>query len=317
MISFIISRLLNLIPLVLITTMIVFTITVLLPGDPTVTILGEDATAAQREIAREQYGLNDPLPVQYVNWLGRALTGDLGRSLHSNERVIQMLMDRIPVSIELTILSILVAVAIGVPAGVIAARSPNTIVDLGVSFLAMTSVAIPYFWSGILLILLFSVRLGLVPPSGFIPITEDPVQHFRLMLLPSLTIGTSFAALIMRQTRASVLQVMSQDYIRSSRAKGLSERVVVFKHALRNALIPVVTVVGLQIGGLLSGTVVTETIFSLPGIGRLLVDAIFARDFPVIQGTLLFIVSIVLIVNLITDIAYMILDPRIRYKTGN
>jgi len=278
-----------------------------------VTILGEQATAEQRAVAREQYGLDRPIPVQYADWLVRTVSGDLGRSLHTREKVVDILAQRIPVSIELSLLSIFIAVLVGVPAGVIAARNPNSATDLVVSFLALTGVAVPYFWMGILLILLFSVTLGLLPPSGFVPFAEDPWRHVELFVLPALTIGTAFAALIMRQTRAALLQILTQDYIRTARAKGLSETVVVLKHGLRNALVPVVTVVGLQIGALLSGAVVTETVFSLPGLGRLLVDAIFARDFPVIQGALLFIVAVVLFVNLLTDIVYSLLDPRIRY----
>ena len=300
-------------PVLLVTTMVIFGLTSLLPGDPTVTILGEQATPEQREQARAEYGLDRPIPVQYVSWVGRAMTGDLGRSLRSREPVVGMLAERIPVTLELTLLSILVAIVLGLPAGVVAARWRNTPIDLAIGVVAMAGVAVPYFWMGVLLILLFSLQLGLLPPSGYVPFAEAPVQNLKLMILPSLTIGFAFAGLIMRQTRAAMLQVLSNDYIRTARAKGLSERVVILKHALRNALVPVVTVIGLQIGALLGGAVVTETVFALPGLGRMLVEGIFSRDFPAVQGAVLFIVLCVLLVNLLTDLLYTLLDPRIQY----
>jgi len=311
MVRFLLSRLWQIATVVLLVCATIFILTNLLPGDPTVTILGEQASAEQRATARRQYGLDRPAPVRFVLWLGNAFSGDLGRSLRSNEPVVQMLVARIPVTLELAALSILIAIAIGLPAGIIAARARGTWLDVVVSVLAMTSVAIPYFWMGILLIMLFALKLAWLPPSGYIPFFSDPVGNLRLMVLPALTIGTAFAALIMRQTRASLLQVMSQDYIRSARAKGLSEPVVLLRHGLRNALIPVVTVIGLQIGALLGGAVVTETVFSLPGLGRMMVDGIFQRDFPVIQGAILFIVLCVIAVNLFTDLLYAWLDPRV------
>jgi peptide/nickel transport system permease protein len=311
MVRFLLSRLWQIATVVLLVCATIFILTNLLPGDPTVTILGEQASAAQRATARQQYGLDRPAPVRFVLWLGNAFSGDLGRSLRSNEPVLEMLVARIPVTLELAALSILIAIAIGLPAGIIAARARGTWLDVVVSVLAMTSVAIPYFWMGILLIMLFALKLAWLPPSGYIPFLSDPIGNLRLMILPALTIGTAFAALIMRQTRASLLQVMSQDYIRSARAKGLSEPSVLLHHGLRNALIPVVTVIGLQIGALLGGAVVTETVFSLPGLGRMMVDGIFQRDFPVIQGAILFIVLCVIAVNLFTDVLYAWLDPRV------
>jgi peptide/nickel transport system permease protein len=308
---FLLSRLSQVAVVVLLVCLTIFVLTNLLPGDPTVTILGEQATAEQRATARAQYGLDLPAPVRFFRWLGNAATGDLGRSLRSSEPVVQMLAARIPVTLELTLLSIAIAIVIGLPAGIIAARFRGTPLDVVVSLLAMTSVAIPYFWMGILLIMLFALKLAWLPPSGYVPLLSDPVGNLKMMILPALTIGTAFAALIMRQTRASLLQVLSQDYIRSARAKGLSEPAVLLRHGLRNALIPVVTVIGLQIGALLGGAVVTETVFSLPGLGRMMVDGIFQRDFPVIQGAILFIVLCVIVVNLITDALYAWLDPRV------
>lgn len=308
---FLFSRLSQVAVVVALVCITIFVLTNLLPGDPTVTILGEQATAEQRAQARADYGLDLPAPVRFFRWLGHAATGDLGRSLRSNEPVVRMLADRIPVTLELTFLSILIAALIGLPAGIIAARFRGTPLDVAVSLVAMTSVAIPYFWMGVLLIMLFALKLAWLPPSGYVPFLSDPIGNLRLMILPALTIGTAFAALIMRQTRASLLQVLSQDYIRSARAKGLSEPAVLLRHGLRNALIPVVTVIGLQIGALLGGAVVTETVFSLPGLGRMMVDGIFQRDFPVIQGAILFIVLAVIVVNLLTDALYAWLDPRV------
>ena len=305
------SRLSQIATVVLLVCATIFVLTNMLPGDPAVTILGEQASAEQRAIARAKHGLDLPAPVRFVRWLGNAATGDLGRSLRSNEPVARMLADRIPVTLELTALSILVAIVIGLPAGIIAARARGSFLDVLVSIAAMTSVAIPYFWMGILLIMLFALKLAWLPPSGYIPFLTDPLGNLTRMILPALTIGTAFAALIMRQTRASLLQVMSQDYIRSARAKGLPESAVLIRHGLRNALIPVLTVIGLQIGALLGGAVVTETVFSLPGLGRMMVEGIFQRDFPVIQGAILFIVLCVIVVNLFTDLLYSWLDPRI------
>lgn len=305
-------KLAQMLPVALIVTIIVFALTNLLPGDPTVTILGEQATAEQRAAVRVEYGLDRPAPLRYVEWLARAAQGDFGRSLRTREHVSEMLTARVPVTLQLTFVAILIAVAIGVPAGIMAARFRGSAIDVVVSFVAMSSVAIPYFWMGVMLILFFSLRLGWLPPSGYVPFFEDPVQNLRLMVLPAVTIGTAFAALVMRQTRASMLQVLTQDYIRTARAKGMSEPRVVLKHALRNALIPVSTVVGLQIGALLGGAVVTETVFAMPGLGRMLVDGIFQRDFPVIQGAILFIVVAVFAVNVLTDLLYRLFDPRVK-----
>lgn len=311
MLKYTVYRLGQMAPVLFFVSIIIFGLTVMLPGDPTVTILGEFSTPAQREIARVQYGLDQPVPVQYVRWIGRVAKGDFGRSLRTNERVLDLMVERLPVTVEVSILSIVIAIGMGVPLGIAAAVWRNTWIDVTASSVALSSLAIPHFWVGILLIQLFSLVLGWLPPSGFVPLFEDPVQNLRLMIMPALTLGTAFAALIMRQTRASILEVLGEDYIRTARAKGLSETVVLLKHALRNALIPVVTVTGLQVGKVLGGSVITETIFSLPGLGRMVVEAIFSRDFPVVQGGVLFIVLVILMVNLVTDLIYTSLDPRI------
>jgi len=312
MLRYFAHKLAQMLPVAVIVTIIVFALTNMLPGDPTVTILGEQATAEQRAAVRVEYGLDQPAPVRYLDWMARVAQGDFGRSLRTRESVAAMLSARVPVTLQLTFLSILIAVAIGVPAGILAARFRGTAIDIVASFLAMSSVAVPYFWMGILLIMLFSLKLGWLPASGHVRFLDNPVLNLKLMILPALTIGSAFAALVMRQTRASMLEVLSLDYVRTARAKGLSETTVVLKHALRNALIPVVTVIGLQIGALLGGAVVTETVFALPGLGRMLVDGIFQRDFPVIQGAILFIVIAVFGVNIATDFVYRLFDPRVK-----
>ncbi|WP_226781286.1 ABC transporter permease [Oceaniglobus trochenteri] len=305
-------RISQLLPTALIVTFLVFMMTLALPGDPTTAILGEDASAEQREILREKLGLDRPAAVQYVVWLGGMATGDFGTSLKTGEPVADMLALRVPITVELTVLSMVLAVLIGIPAGVFAATRRGSLADLGISFLAMSSMAVPYFWAGMLLIMLFAVKLGWLPSSGYVPFHIDPFGNLRAMILPSITIGTAMAALVMRQTRAAMCETMEQDFIRTARAKGVRPRSVVYRHGLRNCLIPVTTVIGLQIGTLIGGAVVTETIFSLPGLGRMIVNGIFWRDFPVVQGGIVVIVFFVLLVNLVTDLAYSILDPRVR-----
>lgn len=305
-------RLAQLVPVLFIVSVIIFAVTMLLPGDPALSVVGEYATEEQLERAREQYGLDRPLPVQYLRWVERLASGDLGRSIRTREPVATLIGDRLPVTVELALLSILVAVAIGVPLGALAATRQNSWVDAGASFLAMASLAVPNFWAGILFIMLFTLTLGWLPPSGYVPFLADPVENLRLMIMPSLTLGTALAALIMRQTRASVLNVLGEDYVRTARSKGLSDRRVLLGHVLRNALIPVATITGLQIGKVLSGAVIVETVFSLPGIGELVVTAIFARDYPVVQACVLLIVILIMAVNVVVDIVYTLLDPRIR-----
>jgi len=311
MLTYAFRRLAQLVVVLFVTSVAIFSMTALLPGDPTVTMLGETSTQEQRQALRETMRLDDPLPVRYVAWLGSALQGDLGRSIRTQEPVTQMLLNRIPVTLELTFLSLLLAMALGVPMGIIAARWRGTNIDLTMGVLAMSSMAMPFFWLGTMLIMLFAVNLRWLPPSGFLPLLSDPLGNLRLMILPVLTVGTSMTAIIMRQTRASMLEVMSQDYIRTARAKGLPDREVVLGHALRNAMNPVVTVAGLQFGALMGGAVVTETIFSLPGLGRMIVNGIFDRDFPVVQGAMLAIVLFVTLVNLVTDLIYVALDKRL------
>ncbi len=312
MFLFVVNRIAQTVPVALLVTVFVFAIINVIPGDPTITILGEFATPEQREIARQQYGLDRPVPIRYLEWLTNTLSGDLGRSLHSKERVWEMLLDRLPVSIQLSALSLVIALSIGIPAGIAAALMRGTAVDGVISVVSAIALGIPYFWLGILLILFFAVFLKVLPPSGYVPFVESPVENLRLMVLPALTIGLHVAALIVRQTRASVLQVLSLEYVRTAHAKGLPRSVIIRSHILRNALIPVVTLIGLQLGNMLGGAIVTETIFSVPGLGNLVVAAVSNRDFPVVQSGILFIVLLVILVNLATDILYACIDPRIK-----
>ena len=309
---YLIRRLAQLIPTLLIMSMVVFSLTMLLPGDAADTVLGESATNEQREQWREDMGLNQPIYVQYIRWFGKAVQGDLGRSIRTQEPVTQMLAARVPTTIQLAGMSMLLAMIIGIPAGMAAAKWRNTWIDVGSSFVSMFSMAIPFFWLGVLLIMVFAVNLHWVPPSGHVSLIKDPAKNLQLMILPSLTIGMSFAGLIMRQTRTAMLQILMEDYVRTARAKGASEVRVLIKHALRNALIPITTVVGLQAGALLGGAVVTETIFSIPGLGRMVVEGIFERDFPAVQGAIIVIVLAVLTVNLLVDLTYTYLDKRVK-----
>ena len=298
-------------PVALVVSFLVFSTTLLLPGDPAITMLGEQSSAAQRAVLRTQMGFDLPIPVQYGRWLMRSLSGDFGSSLATQEPVAHMLETRTPVTVELAMLSVVLGAAIGVPAGIVAAVRRNRWPDMLASFIAMLGLAVPFFWAGILLIMMFSIHLNWLPSSGYVPFLVDPIGNLKAMVLPTITLGSTLAALVMRQTRSAMLEVMSADYIRTARAKGGREPRVIFHHALRNALLPVITVVGLQVGTLLGGAVVTETVFSLSGLGRMIVEGIFQRDFPAVQGAILVIVFGILIVNMLTDVSYFVLDKRI------
>jgi peptide/nickel transport system permease protein len=312
--SYILRRLVSMIPVLFIVSLIVFSLLHLTPGDPALSMLGEEATPESVALLRERMGLDEPLPVQYVKWASSVVTGDLGRSIRSNQPVSESIMQRLPVTIELSILAVIVSLLIALPVGIIAAMRRNSPIDTASTTVALLGVSIPNFFLAILLIFLFSVRLGWLSPIGYTPILEDPIDNLKRMIMPAITLGTALSAIVMRMTRSSLLEVLDQDYVRTARAKGLRESRVVRGHALKNALVPVVTVVGLQIGGLLGGTIITETIFVLPGIGRLLVDAIFQRDFPVVQGVVLFAALAFLFANLAVDLLYAYIDPRIRYS---
>jgi len=296
-------------------SVIVFTGVRMIPGDPARVMAGTDADAAGLEEIRAKYGLNDPIPVQYLRWAGLALQGDLGRSIRTRDPVMTTVARKLPITVELACLSVLIALALAIPAGVLAAVRRNTAWDLLASGASLCGVSVPNFWLGIMLILFFSVRLGWLPASGFVSFWET--GNLRRMIMPAFVLGTALAAVLMRQTRNSMIGVLGADYIRTAYSKGLAGRAVIFRHAIRNSLIPVVTILGLQAGALMSGAVVTEQIFVVPGFGRLIVEAVFTRDYPVVQGVVLITASSYVLINLLVDVSYSLLDPRIRFGGGS
>lgn len=308
MYQYIVRRLLLTIPVVIGVSIIVFLIIRLLPGDPARALAGVQATPEYIEQVRERYGLNDPIYVQYGRFVAGAVTGDLGQSVFSRRPVTTEIAERFPRTLILASISLVIATILGVSAGIISATRRNSLFDNASMFVALVGVAAPVFWMALMLQLLFSVRLRLLPATGM-----GGIEH---LILPSITLGMASAALMARITRSSMLDVLKQDFITTARAKGLAERVVVYKHALKNALIPVVTVLGLQFGILLGGAVLTETVFAWPGVGRLLVDAILRRDYPVVQGTVMLLAFLFVIINLVVDVIYAFLDPRIHYQGG-
>lgn len=286
-----------------------------LPGDPVTALAAESADPAVLQAVRDEYGLDQPLPVQYAAWIGHALRGDLGESLRTGVSVSGMLAERLPITLELALLSLAISVLIGVPLGVVAAVRRGSLPDYVCSATALLGLSIPNFWLGIVLILAFAVRLNWLPASGFEPVT-DPVANLAHMIMPAFVLGTGLAAVVMRQMRSAMLESLGADYVRTARAKGMSEWRVVGVHALRNSLITVVTVLGLQLGTLISGAVVTEQIFVVPGIGKLTIDSVFQRDYPVLQGVVLITATGYILANLLVDLAYSLLNPRIRVAGG-
>lgn len=303
---YVLKRVLLALPVLLGVSVVVFVAIRLIPGDPAQIMAGQAATEEVVRQIRQSLGLDQPLPVQYLYFLRSVVRGDLGRSLFNGAPVVEELRQRFPRTVRLALASMVVASLIGIPAGILAATRHLSWLDTLVMLVALVGVSMPVFWLGLNLILVFSVRLQWLPAFGY--------ETWRHLLLPSFTLGAASAAIVARMTRSSMLEVLGQDYIRTARAKGLAERVVVNRHALRNALIPVVTVLGLQLGTLLSGAVLTETVFAWPGIGRLLVDAVLARDYPIIQGATLLIAATFVALNLAVDLLYGLLDPRIRYE---
>lgn len=306
MFRYVLKRLLLALPVLLGVSVVVFVAIRLIPGDPALLMAGQAATQEVVQQIRTSLGLDQPLPVQYLYFLRNVIRGDLGRSLFNGAPVVEELAQRFPRTVRLALASILVASLIGIPSGVFAATRRSSWVDTLVMVVALAGVSVPVFWLGLNLILVFSVRLQWLPAFGY--------ESWRHLLLPSVTLGAASAAIVARMTRSAMLEVLSQEYVRTARAKGLGERVVVNRHALRNALIPVVTILGLQLGTLLSGAVLTETVFAWPGIGRLLVEAVLARDYPVIQGATLLIAATFVALNVLVDVLYGLLDPRIRYE---
>ena len=314
MLDFLIRRIAISVVTLFLITLIVFAGVRMIPGDPARVMAGTDADEAGLQQIREKYGLNDPVSVQYFRWLRLALRGDLGESIRTREPVVKTVAVKLPITIELACFALIVAIGIAIPAGVFSALRRNTVWDLLANAVSLCGVSIPTFWLGIMLILFFSVRLHLLPASGFVPFFQDPLGNLERMLMPAFVLGGALAAVLMRQTRNSMIEVMSANYIRTAYSKGLAEPVVVFRHALRNGLIPIVTILGLQMGALMGGAVVTEQIFVVPGFGRLIVEAVFTRDYPLVQGVVMITASTYVLINLLVDVSYSLLNPRIRVK---
>jgi peptide/nickel transport system permease protein len=312
MISYILRRLVMLIPVILVVGVVVFALVHLTPGDPAAVILGDRATPEQVEQLRDQLGLNEPLPVQFLEWFGGVLRFDFGESIFLGMSVQDALLERVQPTLLLTLYALTVQILIGVPAGVIAAVKHNSWIDRLFTVLAISGAAIPTFFLGILLILFFAVRLRWLPSGNYVPLTDDPLAHLERMAMPAFALGFSSAGLLARLVRSTMLDVLREDYVRTAFAKGLPQRLVVIRHALRNALIPAITVIGASLGALLGGAVVTETVFTIPGMGRLVVQSIGRRDYPVIQGSVMTIAIIYVLVNLLVDILYVYIDPRVR-----
>lgn len=311
--EYIARRLLALVPVLMIVGVVGFLILHLTPGDPAAMMLGPDATEWEIQQLRTQMGLDLPVGVQLWRWFSRALQGDLGWSLFLKRPVLQAIFERLEPTLFLTTLALFLSVMIGIPSGVLASINHNTVLDQVFMGLSLVGVSMPSFWFGLNLILVFAVWLRWLPVAGYVPFADNPAGTLRSLLLPALTLGFVSSALIARMTRSSMLEVLRLDYVRTARAKGLSERRVIYGHALRNAMIPVITVIGLSLGGLIAGAMVTETVFALPGVGRLVVSSVFRRDYPMIQGALLFVASSYVFVNLLVDLMYVLLDPRIKY----
>ena len=316
MIAYILRRLVMLVPVLLVVGVVVFGLVHLTPGDPAAVILGDRATPEDIARLRDQLGLNDPLPVQFVHWFGNVLRLDFGESIFLGEPVTQALLDRVQPTVLLTLYALGIQVLIGIPAGVLAAVRHNSPLDRALTVMAISGSAIPTFFLGILLILIFAVRLRWLPSGGYVPFGEDPVAHVKGMLMPAFALGFSAAGLLARLVRSSMLDVMREDYVRTAFAKGLPEQLVIVRHALRNALIPALTVIGISLGALLGGAVVTETVFTIPGMGRLVVQSIARRDYPVIQGAIIAIAMTYVLVNLVVDVLYVYIDPRVRIRGG-
>ena len=311
--AYLARRLMYLLPVMLVVVSIVFLLIHLIPGDPAAVMAGADATPDDVARMRNVMGLDRPLYEQYGRWLFRTIQGDLGRSIFLERPVTTAIAERLEPTVLLTIFSLIVALIIGLPAGVLSGAHPNTWLDKGMMVVAMLGVSIPAFWLGLNLIYLFAYKLRLFPPGNYVSLSTSIPGGFYYMLLPSLSLGFGQSALIARMVRSCMLEVLAQDYIRTARAKGLSEKIVVYVHALRNAMVPTSTVIGMTIAVLMGGAVITETVFNIAGVGRLVVSSVLRRDYPVIQGVILFIALVYVIVNILVDVLYCLIDPRIRY----
>jgi peptide/nickel transport system permease protein len=309
---YVVQRLVVLVPTLFVVSVLIFGLQKLLPGDAAIAIAGEENDPVAVQAIRKKYHLDQPFVVQYGIWISKVVRGDLGESLRSRMPVRELLASKLPVTLELAVCSMAIALVIGLPAGVLSATRRGKAIDVVANLIALSGLSVPHFWLGIMLILLFAVNLGWLPASGYVPPWEDLRRNLTTILLPSFVLGTGVAGVMMRHTRAAMLQTLSADYVRTARAKSVPERLVVLKHAMRNALIPVITLGAIEFGRLLSGAVLTEQIFAIPGFGKLLVDGVFNRDYAVVQGVVLVSATLYVVMNLIADVLYFLANPRLR-----
>jgi peptide/nickel transport system permease protein len=312
MLNYLLRRLAQIVPTLFFVSVLIFGLQHLLPGDPAIALAGEDRDPDTVRYLRQKFHLDEPIPVRYWYWLSGVVQGDLGDSVRIQKPVTELILEKLPVTIQLATMAMLIALLIGITAGVISAVKKDTWWDHGANVFALWGLSTPNFWLGILLIMIFAVQLGWLPASGYVSPFEDLKANLSAMIMPAFVLGNAIAAVLMRHTRSAMLQVLSSDYVRTARAKGLDERVVVMKHALRNALIPVITLGALEFGTLLSGAVLTEQVFTIPGFGKLIVDAVFNRDYLVVQGVVLFTATVYIALNLLADVAYFLVNPRMR-----
>ena len=312
MLTYLLRRIAIVIPTLFFVSILIFGLQQLLPGDPALALAGENQDPEVIAYLHAKYHLDEPLPIRYGLWLRGLMQGDLGESIRINKPVLDLVVEKLPVTAELAGLAMLIALLIGIPAGVLSAARNGTWVDYAANVFALWGLSTPNFWLGFMLILLFSVHLGLLPASGYVSPTDDLGQNLLTMIMPAFVLGNAIAAVMMRHTRSAMLQVLGMDYVRTARAKGLAEHVVVLKHALRNALIPIVTLGALEFGQLLSGAVLTEQVYTIPGFGKLIVDAVFNRDYAVVQGVVLCTATAYIVLNLCADLAYFLVNPRLR-----
>ena len=312
MFEFLLKRIASILPTLVVVSMLIFGLQQLLPGDPAKILAGEEQDPTVVAYLRAKLHLDEPLPVRYGYWIGGVLQGDLGESVRTQQPVLSLVLQKLPVTLELALLAMTIALLIGIPAGIVSAVGRGTAWDTAANVLALWGISTPNFWLGILMIMLFSVQLGWLPASGYVSPFEDLGANLAAMIMPAFVLGNAIAAVLMRHTRSAMLQVMSADYVRTARAKGLSERVVVLKHALRNALTPIITLGALELGTLLSGAVLTEQVFTIPGFGKLIVDSVFNRDYAVVQGVVLVTATTYIVFNLLADLAYFAANPRLR-----
>lgn len=313
MFEYLVRRLASLAPTLVLVSMLIFGLQQLLPGDPAKILAGEEQDPTVVAYLTKKLHLDEPLPVRYAYWVGGVVRGDLGESVRTQQPVLQLIVQKLPVTIELAVLAMAIALIIGIPAGIVSAVGRGGVWDYLANVFALWGLSTPNFWLGILLIMLFSVQLGWLPASGYVSPFEDLGANLKAMIMPAFVLGNAIAAVLMRHTRSAMLQVLSADYVRTARAKGLNERTVVIKHALRNALTPIITLGALELGTLLSGAVLTEQVFTIPGFGKLIVDSVFNRDYLVVQGVVLVTATAYMTLNLLADLAYFLVNPRLRH----